>query len=113
MDCLFGPQISMRRPVSGGAVISELQKIIRKGDASELVDYLNIEYQIDPRNVYFSDGRSCLTEVRRRCMPVVVHLSSLTSKSLCSNSTLRYLVMVDSTLPTLPTPHISNPIGEQ
>ena len=69
MDCLLGPPTSMRPPVTPGnssGVVSGLQAKVRAGDATELVDYLNIEYQIDPRNIYFSDGRTCLTEVKFR-----------------------------------------------
>ena len=88
----------MRRPGNSGGVVSELQVKVRAGDASELVDYLNIEYQIDPRNIYFSDGRTCLTEVK------------------FGTEVLLY-THVDSPLslppPPLLTPHISNPTGEQ
>jgi len=66
MDCLLGPPTSMRPSVTPGNSCGDLQVKVRAGDATELVDYLNIEYQIDPRNIYFSDGRTCLTEVTFR-----------------------------------------------
>ena len=62
MECIWSRKATSTKSGTKETLYQELRRHVREGREKQLVEFLTLNYDLDPRLVFFKDGKTPLTE---------------------------------------------------